>query len=247
MSREDDIEPDGGGDDIFAAEYVLGMQSSNDRSLAALRMETEPALAALVDRWEVFFAPLASGYPVAEAPEGVGPRIEQRLFPDDLQDNADAVPPGPLGSVSFWRGLAVAALLLLGYLALPMLMPAADDAPKARLAASLATKDNAVRFIAVYDEQTEDIGLVHLSGQPREDREFELWVTAQGQSPVSLGAIALDEESIESGSLRLPVNEAQRPRFVPGALLSISEETVGGSDSGQPSGEMLAQGSLSAI
>src|SRR5690606_14522033 len=72
MSREDDIEPDGGGDDIFAAEYVLGMLSGNDRSLAALRMETEPALAALVDRWEVFFAPLASGYPAAEAPEGVG-------------------------------------------------------------------------------------------------------------------------------------------------------------------------------
>ena len=51
MSLVDDIGPEGSGDDIVAAEYVLGVLPSDERRQASLRIEAEQAFARLVDRW----------------------------------------------------------------------------------------------------------------------------------------------------------------------------------------------------
>ena len=58
MSLVDDIGPDGGGDDIVAAVYVLGVLPADERQIAERRIEAEPAFTRLVDRWEVYFSPL---------------------------------------------------------------------------------------------------------------------------------------------------------------------------------------------
>ncbi len=240
-SSNDELKPDGGGDDIFAAEYVLGALSDDDRRLAALRIEAEQPFARLVDRWQADFSPLGADYAEAEVPETVKAAIDRRLFPDGAQpDPAEA--SRPQGSIAFWRALAIAALLVLAYIAAPSLTTSKEELPPVRLAASLTGADSGVRYLAVFDERTEDIGLARLSGEPGEEREFELWVVREEQAPVSLGVIRPGEEDA-----RMPINEAQRLRIVPGAILSISDEPVGGSASGQPTGKIVARGTLSAI
>jgi anti-sigma-K factor RskA len=243
MSLVDDIGPDGGGDDIVAAEYVLGVLPADERRQASLRIEAEQAFARLVDRWEVYFSPLGVGYAEVEAPAGVKIAVDRRMFsggaaPAGQQASAA---PGLLSSLGFWRGLAAAALAALAlYIALPVLNPPVE-APPERLVASLAADGSDVRYLAVYDERTNDIGLSRVAGEPAQGSDFELWVIEGQQAPVSLGVIP------EGASARLPVSDQLRAKMVSGALFAISVEPDGGSTTGAPTGPVVAAGDLKSI
>jgi anti-sigma-K factor RskA len=242
MSLVDDIGPDGGGDDIVAAEYVLGVLPGDERRQASLRIDVEQAFARLVDRWEVYFAPLAAGYASVEAPTAIKAAIDRRLFSGGTAPGQSAPSaPGLLSSLAFWRGLAAAALAALAlYVALPFLAPPVE-APQGRLVASLAADGSDVRYVAVYDESTNDVGLSHIAGEPVEGRDFELWVIEGQQAPVSLGVIP------DTPSARLPVSDALRAKMVSGAVFAISDEPDGGSTTGAPTGPVVAAGDLKTI
>src|SRR5690348_13507953 len=82
--------------------------------------------------------------------------------------------PGIWSSLAFWRGLAAAALAALFlYIALPGLRPAAGI-QASRLVASLSAEGSDVRYLVVYDEARGEVSLSHVSGQPVQDRAFEL-------------------------------------------------------------------------
>ena len=153
MSAVDENGPERGGDDIVAAEYVLGVLPADERQDAARRIDAEPAFARLVDRWEVDFAPLAAAYPEVEAPASVKAAIDRRLFSGGSHPRRSppAASAGCWSSLAFWRGLAAAALAALAlYVALPFINPPAE-APQPRLVASLAAEGSDVRYLAVYD------------------------------------------------------------------------------------------------
>lgn len=242
MSLVDDIGPDGGGDDIIAAEYVLGVLPVEERRQAALRIDAEQAFARLVDRWEVYFAPLAAGYASVEVPAAVKAAIDRRLSSSGVASGQPAAAvPGIASSLAFWRTLAVAALAALAlYIALPFVSPP-TEAPRAKFVASLAADGSDVRYLAVYDPRTDDIGMSHVSGPVPEGRNFELWVIEGQQPPVSLGVIPAGP------SVRLPVSEALRAKMVSGAVFAISVEPEGGSSTGAPTGPVVAAGDLRAI
>ena len=242
MSLVDDIGPDGGGDDIVAAEYVLGVLPADERRQASLRIEAEQAFARLVDRWESHFSPLGAGYAEMEAPAEVKIKVDRRLFGADTAPvgQSPAV-PGLVPSLGFWRGLAIAALAALAlYVALPVLNPPVE-APHERLVAALAADGSDVRYIAIYDERTHDIGLSRQAGEPVQGSDFELWVIEGGQAPVSLGVIPA------GASARMPVGEALRARMISGAVVAISVEPDGGSTTGAPTGPVVAAGDLKQI
>jgi anti-sigma-K factor RskA len=237
MSLVDDTGPELGGDDVVAAEYVLGVLPGDERQLAALRIETEQAFARLVDRWEVYFAPLAAAYASVEVPASIKAAIDARLFTGDQV----AAPPGPFASLAFWRGLAIAAMAALAiFVALPFISPPMDI-PDQRLAASLAADGSDVRYLAVYDESTGDIGLSRVSGAPPQGRDFQLWVIEGDQAPVSLGIVP------DGDNARLPVIEALRAKMLSGAVVAISSEPDGGSTTGLPTGPVVAAGDLKSI
>ena len=243
MSLADDIGPDGGGDDIVAAEYVLGVLPVDERRQATQRIETEQVFARLVDRWEVYFSPLGVGYAEMEAPSQVKVAIDRRLFAGGGIPVGQRAPAAPslLSSLGFWRGLAAAALAALAlYIALPFLNPPVE-APRERLVASLAADGSDVRYLAVYDERTNDIGLSRVAGEPGQGSDFELWVIEGQQAPVSLGVIP------SGASARLPVSDELRAKMVSGALFAISVEPDGGSTTGAPTGPVVAAGDLKAI
>lgn len=241
MSLADDIGPDGGGDDLVAAEYVLGVLPSDERRQAALRIDAEQAFARLVDRWEVYFAPLGLGYAEVEAPAGVKAAVDRRLFATD-QASASSSSAGLLSSLAFWRGLAVASLAALAlYISIPLLGRPQVEAPQERLVASLAASGSDVRYLVLYDPATREIGLSHVTGERAAGHDFELWVIEGQRPPVSLGVIPV------GASVQLPVTEGLRAKLASGAFFAITLEPAGGSTTGGPTGPVVAQGDLRGI
>jgi anti-sigma-K factor RskA len=242
MTFKDDMGPDDGGDDIVAAEYVLGVMTHQERRQATLRIEAEPAFARLVDRWEAHFAALAAGYTDVEAPAGVKPAVDSRLFSDRASiAEQGGGRRGLLASLTFWRGLAAAAIAAFAVLiALPFLGPP-TEAPKERLVASLAADGGDVQYLALYDTATHEIGLSHVTGERSAEHDFELWVIEGEEPPASLGIIPV------GASVELPVTVVLRDKLSSGAVLAISVEPLGGSPTGQPTGSVVATGGLRAI
>lgn len=243
MSLVEDMGPDGGGDDIVAAEYVLGVLPADERQQAARRIDAEQGFARLVDRWEVHFTPLAA-YAAVEVPAAVKAAIDRRLFAAGGASAAPSSARGLASSLAFWRTIALAALAALAalvlYVALPLFSPPAEI-PQQRLAASLAADGSDVRYLAVYDRRTDDIGLSHVSGTAPQGSDFELWVIEGQQQPVSLGVIP------QGSSVRMPVSEILRTKMASGAMFAITVEPAGGSATGMPTGPVVAAGDLKAI
>jgi anti-sigma-K factor RskA len=238
MTEAGNRDPNFGGDDVVAAEYVLGVLSAEERAIAAVRIEAELEFARLVDHWEVLLAPMAGAYKEVEPPASLKQALDHRLF-----DAADAASRNSSlwTSLAFWRGLAAAALVaLLVYAAVPFVAPP-GSVPQERLVAALAPHDSDVHYLAVIDPGAGDIGLSHVSGERAEGRDFELWLIEGENAPESLGVIPVGE------TLHLPLSEEARAKLGRGGLLAVSLEPQGGSPTGQPSGPVVAAGDLRAI
>ncbi|RUW79012.1 anti-sigma factor, partial [Mesorhizobium sp. M1E.F.Ca.ET.063.01.1.1] len=144
MTLAQDNGPERGGDDLLAAEYVLGVLAADERQIASRRIDTETAFARLVDAWEVHFAPMAAAYAAVEPPASVKAAIDRRLFASSAATSAPSA--GLLGSLAFWRGLAAAALAALAvFVALPFVNPSLPP-PETRLVASLAADNSNVKY-----------------------------------------------------------------------------------------------------
>lgn len=227
--------PEDDGDDIYAAEYVLGALPGPQQAAAARLAETDAGFAARVAAWEERLFPLAEGYAPAALPAAIKAALDRRLF-------------GAPAALSWWQrlglwrattGLATAALVLA--LALPVLRPPPAPVPAPRLAAALAADASEVRYLALYDAAEGRVGLSRISGEPAAGQDFQLWVIRGSDAPVSLGVIPAETEAY------LPVSPDTAARLAAGALLAISVEPDGGSPTGQPTGAVVAAGDLRGL
>lgn len=241
MTLAEDNGPEHGGDDIVAAEYVLGVLAANERSQAAARIDSEPGFARLVDRWEVHLAPLASAYAEVTPPETVKPAIDRRLFTGAITASRPVASPSLWSSLIFWRGLAAVAVAALAiYVAVPYIAPPAV-APQERMVASLAADGSDVKYMIMYDEKTGEIGLSHVAGERGQGKDFELWMIEGSNAPVSMGVIPAGT------TMKMPVKDDLRQKLAAGAVLAISLEPQGGSPTGLPTGPVVAAGDLRNI
>ncbi|MGD9914810.1 MAG: anti-sigma factor [Rhizobiaceae bacterium] len=243
MSEASTYEPDGGGDEIVAAEYVVGTLPADERLEVSARIDADPHFARVVDRWEGHFAPMQAVYDPVEPPASVKPSIDRRLFSE--RAGAAAAPavarPGMWASLAFWRGLTVAALAaLVLFAALPFISPP-TDVPQVRLVASLAAEGSDVHYLAVYDAATGEMALSHVSGARADGRDFELWMIEGSNAPVSMGVIPVGA----TNHMILP--EASRAKLGAGIVLAVSLEPAGGSATGKPTGPVVAAGDLKTI
>ena len=240
MTLAEDNGPERGGDDIVAAEYVLGVLSPEERRQAAARIESEPAFARLVDEWEVRFSPLASAYAEVEPPASVKQALDERLFASGAQVAAEH-PSGLWSSLSFWRGLTAAALAALAiYVAVPMVNPP-TQAPHPMMVASLAADGSDVKYMVMYDAAAGQIGLSHVAGDRGAGKDFELWMIEGSAPPVSMGVIPA------GATMKMPVKQAMRDKLAAGSVLAVSLEPQGGSPTGLPTGPVVAAGDLREI
>ncbi|TGQ07959.1 MULTISPECIES: anti-sigma factor [unclassified Mesorhizobium] len=240
MTLAEDNGPERGGDDLLAAEYVLGVLPADERRIASRRIDTETAFARLVDTWEVHFAPMAAAYAAVEPPASVKVAIDRRLFASTA--STSPAPGGSLWtSLAFWRGLAAAAIAALAvYIALPYVNPPVQP-PGTRLVASLAADNSNVKYLAVYDAGRHEVGLSLVSGDHGAGKDFELWMIEGKNAPVSMGVIPAGQTA------RMAVTPAVQQKLAQGAVLAVSLEPSGGSPTGQPTGPVVAAGDLKGI
>ncbi|RWM82679.1 MAG: anti-sigma factor [Mesorhizobium sp.] len=232
MTPAEDHGPEPGGDDLFAAEYALGVLDADEREIASRRIDADAAFARLVDAWEAHLSPMAAVYPETEPPIRVKEALDRRLFVAGPR-------AGLWSSLAFWRGLAAAAVAALAiYVAVPYFNPPVEQP---RLIASLAADGSDVRYLAVYDAAHREIGLSHVSGERAAGKDFELWMIEGKNAPVSMGVIPAGQTA------RITISPAVQEKLAQGAVLAVSLEPAGGSPTGQPTGPVVAAGDLKSI
>lgn len=209
-------------DRALAGEYVLGLLDDAETASVRARIRADAAFAAEVAAWREWFAGLdAETDPVAPPPR-VRAAIEARLFP--------AAAPRRRSIWGMLSGLAAASVVAIGlFFAVPV------QAPAPILLASLASADQALQLrVGV----TPGEALMHVildAGGPPEGRVLQLWAVAEGQDPVPLTLIERADFFI-----------ADFPRDLvdAGLTVAVSEEPPGGSPTGQPTGAVIATGTL---
>jgi anti-sigma-K factor RskA len=232
MTLAEDNGPERGGDDLFAAEYVLGVLAADERQIASRRIDADAAFARLVDAWQVHLSPMAAAYPETEPPVRVKEAIDRRLFVAEPR-------AGLWSSLAFWRGLAAAAVAALAiYIAVPYVNPPVEQP---RLVASLAADGSDVKYLVVYDAAHHDVGLSHVSGERAAGKDFELWMIEGKNPPVSMGIIPA------GATTHMTISPAVQQKLAQGAVLAVSLEPAGGSPTGQPTGPVVAAGDLKSI
>ncbi|ESY01225.1 anti-sigma factor [Mesorhizobium sp. LNJC405B00] len=240
MTLAEENGPERGGDDLLAAEYVLGVLPADERQIASGRIDAETGFARLVDSWEVNLSPMAAAYAEVEPPATIKPAIDRRLFSSTAASMT--APTGSLwSSLAFWRGLTAAALAaLVLYVAVPYVRSPVV-VPQERLVASLAAEGSDVKYLVVYDASRRDVGLSLVSGERAAGKDFELWMIEGKNAPVSMGLIPAGQVA------HIPVTPAVQQKLAQGAVLAVSVEPTGGSTTGQPTGPVVAAGDLKGI
>lgn len=242
MSLAEDRPGSGDGDDILAAEYVVGVLSAEERAATARRIDADAAFARLVDLWEARLAPLAGGYAEATVPPHVKHAIDRRLGIAVESRQRRGGRARFWSSLVLWRGLAgIAVLALAIVLAAPYLPDRRAPAEQTMMVAALSARDSDVQYVAMLDKATGQLGLSHVSGDRAAGHDFELWMIEPDRSPVSMGVIPV------GSSAHMALDAETMGKLSAGTVLAISLEPSGGSPTGSPTGPVVAAGDMRQI
>ena len=202
--------------DLLAAEFVLGTLVGSARARFERWRAKDLFIARRVRAWEERLARLVLRLaPIAPSP-GVWAAIERRL---------DAEQP------SRWRALAAAvaavAVVGIGWYVWQELRP-----PQAQ--AVIAAEGGPVlwKIEVAADGETMDVSATASARVP-DQRSLELWALPAEAAPVSLGLMPA------TGTVRLALDARQLAALGRAANVAISEEPVGGSPTGAPTGPVL--------
>jgi anti-sigma-K factor RskA len=222
----------------LAAEYVLGTLRGRARQRFEAIARADPAVAAILRRWEEDLTPLAERIAPVDPPERVWSQIEARIFPGA----ARAAPRVSLwSSLGFWRGLgmvtgALATVLLALFV---YLSTGTRDEPV--FVAVLTAPDSTPRMVV--SMHSPDLLRVRMvkPWKVAGDQGLELWVLPKEGAPRSLGMVA---NAMGDTLIRIEPND---PRVKGANALAISLEPPGGSPTKQPTGPVLCSGVIGPV
>jgi len=232
------------GDDLRAAEYVLGVLDTAERREVQQRMAADPSLERRVDEWEQRFAPWLYRATAAEPSALVWPRITQRLG-----WRASAARPALRDNAAFWRRvatLATAAALAAVAFGLTRPQPAATtvagEEQAARPVTVLVRDNGAAAWIARVDAASGKVLMVPVpSPLDGSGRVNELWIIPVGGAPHSLGFLSNDRAHT------IVVPAELRNAVATGAIFAVTLEDQSGIPHAAPSSPIVAKGSIQAI
>ena len=234
MTRElDDSMPEGG-DDLIAAEYVLGVLDGAERKTATLRVLNDQAFARLVDQWTVRLAPLDESYAETAPPASIKKALDRRLF----AVSSDFA-PGIWQSLKFWRALAFGAAI--AAIAITPLLRGPGPQLPALVAPMQSADTGEVRFVALYQPGSDEIRISRVKAEKGADKDYELWLVDDGAKPVSMGVIP------DQGEVRLKVRPELVKLIDSGDAFAVSVEQTGGSPTGEALGPVIAVGASKEI
>ncbi len=222
-------------DKMLAAEYVAGLLSAADRAAFERRLGVEPALREEVRLWDEQLLPMTDEITPVVAPARVYAGIEARLFqPKSATSNL-------LQSLMFWRSLSFASLAALAVAAILYVQsPQISTSPSPNFVAQLSGPQDQVKLAVLYDGRTGEFKFNRVAGSPVSGRDFELWLIAGKNAPISLGVLPKQTSGV------IKVSDTLKAKLS-GAVLAISDEPTGGSPTGQPTGAVLATGAMTVI
>lgn len=229
----------------LAAEHALRLLEGEELMEARGLVASDPAFAAQVAWWEEKFAPLFDEIG-EEAPSAeLWARVAGRL-------DGPASAPAVLAmkkQVTRWRiatGAAAAAAAVLLGLQLrpdaPLPVPVREQArPAPLLVASLAGPDAPEALTVAFRADQRTLTITPARIVVADERARQLWLIPAGAAPISLGLVAAE------GVQRRTLPAELAARFAEGATIAVSDEPSGGSPTGQPTGAVLATGSLGTV
>jgi anti-sigma-K factor RskA len=147
-----------------------------------------------------------------------------------------SAPESPRWSWTRFVGGAAAA----GALVVALLLWTGPPATTPTLSAEVADEDRSLVYAVSYAPAQERLDVTRTEGAPAAGRVHELWLIAEGAAaPVSLGVLPDD------GRVTLEL-DGTLAAAIAGGTLAVSDEPPGGSPTGQPTGAVLALGTLPA-
>ena len=227
---------------VLAAEYVLGVLNAEERRAVERRMAEDASFAREVGEWEERLGGMASYVTPATPPAQTWLRIQASLG----EQLGAAAPVSIWQSVAFWRsfsiGSSVLAAACVAALVYVGMRPAPIAPPRAPLLATLTgTQTKQPNFVAAIGSDGRSLTIVPAALLTADKRSMELWLIPQGGKPASLGLISAGQP------VQLNLPPALLKQVGSGATLAVSLEPLGGSPTGQPTGEVIAHGSLARL
>ena len=214
--------------DLLAAEYVVGLLTSEEMHAVEAEAIANPALAASIMSWQARLHPMTEAVPPVPPPAEVWQRLEAAIGPVRASEPLPPRPRWRWGSASAWRGALIGAVCTAA-IGGAILVPKRWTSPPE--VAALLSPDDADPAYKVEMSADGIATVVAINPNAGLDRSLQLW-TLDGATPVSLGLLPLRG--------RFQVNR----KLVPGAKLLVSEEPKGGSKTGSPTGPVVYQGRL---
>ena len=235
MSGDQDAPGPGDRDpDLDAAEFVLGTLAPDQaRAVEALAL-ADPAVAASVQWWQQRLAPMADAVPPMPPPPDLWRRLALATGIDGRRTRREPRTPAQRvwGSLGLWRFGTFGSLAATAALAFVLARPVPAPGPGFLAALSPAGAPGAIFLMRIGADGSAVIVAAAAPDRPA-GRALELWaLPANATIPVSLGVLPRD------GRARL-----QAPPFA-GTQLLVSDEPLGGSPTGLPTGAVLYQGAI---
>lgn len=214
--------------DLLAAEYVIGLLTSQEMQEVEAEAIDNTTLAASILAWQARLHPMTEAVLPVPPPAEVWRRLEATIGSFRASKPFSPRLWRRWGSAPAWRGALIGAVctaVIGGAILGPKRWTSSPEI------AALLSPDDADPAYKV--EMTADgiATVVAINPSAGSDRSLQLW-TLDGATPVSLGLLPLQGRF-----------EVKR-KLVPGAKLLVSEEPKGGSKTGSPTGPVVYQGRL---
>lgn len=223
------------------AEYVLGVLDADTRAAVAHEVATRDEAAVAVALWQRRLSPLAEALPEVAPSAPVWPRIRQALGWDPHLEGQSV---GFWSTPRPWQWLSLGTSLATAFCLFMLLRGPVVEIPKAGhiavMVSSIRQDDGVTDWTATMDLDRKQIVMVPASAPavPR-GRSTQLWLIPAGKAPISVGVFAPGSTAV------LPLSAQLLAQLGPTAALAVSLEPSGGSPTGQPTGPVVARGSIS--
>ncbi len=212
-------------DDACVGEYALGVMPYAERLRFTADLKNDRALQMRLANWDENFAPMTGALTDLAPPPMLLSQIEKRLFPV-------ARPVSLFQRLGFWQ-----AATALGFAALAavVIMPQLLPAPIETAPLVAVIQGETIVVSASYNSVDGTLNVSRKRGTEAANEDFELWVIAANNAPVSVGVLQSGKTTI------IKVPEALKA-IIAGSTLAITNEPDGGSPTGQPTGTILGTG-----
>lgn len=229
------------------AEYVLGVLDADARAEVAHEVLTNEQAATAVALWEHRLLPLNEDVAPSDPPHYVWARIQNTLqldVPTSRQDTTTR--PHLWNNLRVWQWLGLGTSVVAAACLVLLLLPSHRASLPVRtaipyMASTITQSDGHIGWTAMLDLQHARMVVVPVTPQTlTQGRAPELWLIPEGKKPIAVGMI----DSRVPTTLML--SAAQLAQLGPNAALAVSLEPMGGSPTGQPTGPVIAKGTISA-